>query len=83
MSIGTICSENKFDIFFQFMQTYLIRVTVEDETLEATSSLLEDKIYYDLVDFDNHLDNISLDWKNLSLNKQIEGILSDIKSKKS
>lgn len=53
------------------------KVTVEEETLEATSSLLQDKVYYDLVDFDNHLDNIKLDWKNSSLNEQIEGIMSE------
>lgn len=32
------------------------------------------KAYYDLVDFDNHLDNISLDWKNVNLNDQIDDV---------
>lgn len=47
------------------------RVIVDQVTLQKTSELLQRKVYYSLVDFDNHLDNISLDWKNESLNKQI------------
>ena len=47
------------------------RVTVDEDTLSRTSELLREKLYYDLVDFDNHLDNISLDWKNSSLNEEI------------
>lgn len=31
-------------------------------------------LHHSLVDFDNHLDDISLDWLNQEVNKQIEGI---------
>ena len=31
-------------------------------------------LHHSLVDFDNHLDDISLDWLNHEVNKQIEGI---------
>lgn len=30
-------------------------------------------LHHSLVDFDNHLDDISLDWLNHEVNKQIEG----------
>ncbi|XP_033340016.2 ER membrane protein complex subunit 8/9 [Megalopta genalis] len=35
--------------------------------------LLTAEMYKNLVDFDNHLDNISLDWQNNTLNKIIDG----------
>jgi len=35
-------------------------------------ALLKAEQYRDLVDFDNHLDNISLDWQNQKLNKIID-----------
>lgn len=31
-------------------------------------------LHHSLVDFDNHLDDISLDWLNQEVNKQIEGM---------
>ncbi|KAF5303376.1 hypothetical protein FQR65_LT08289 [Abscondita terminalis] len=43
-------------------------------TLDVCTSLLEQRSYTSLVDFDNHLDDISLDWTNFSLNKEIEEI---------
>ncbi|KOC71165.1 hypothetical protein WH47_06226 [Habropoda laboriosa] len=35
-------------------------------------SLLKAEQYRNLVDFDNHLDDISLDWQNRKLNKIID-----------
>lgn len=61
----------------------LYRVIVDDDVLDVTSTLLTNKVHFDVVDFDNHLDNISSDWKNTSLNYQVESILSDIKDQKS
>lgn len=43
-----------------------------DITLDICSSLLAKESYNCLVDFDNHLDEISLDWMNEELNKEIE-----------
>ncbi|KAK2586282.1 hypothetical protein KPH14_001537 [Odynerus spinipes] len=39
---------------------------------DALYSLLEGEQYRNLVDFDNHLDNIALDWQNQKLNKVID-----------
>ncbi|XP_076288809.1 ER membrane protein complex subunit 8/9 [Lasioglossum baleicum] len=38
-------------------------------------SFLKAGLYKNLVDFDNHLDNISLDWQNRNLNKSIDAIM--------
>ncbi|XP_011503236.1 PREDICTED: ER membrane protein complex subunit 8/9 homolog [Ceratosolen solmsi marchali] len=45
--------------------------------LEATYHLIRRKEYRNLVDFDNHLDNISLDWQNLKLNEKIDEVLKN------
>ncbi|KAK7572159.1 hypothetical protein V9T40_014631 [Parthenolecanium corni] len=50
------------------------KVQIDDSVLVKTSELMLQKAYYDLVDFDNHLDNISLDWKNVNLNDQIDDV---------
>lgn len=39
---------------------------------DALYTLLENEQYRNLVDFDNHLDNITLDWQNHKLNKVID-----------
>lgn len=46
-----------------------------NHTLEACTSLLQKQAYMCLVDFDNHLDDISQDWMNEELNKEIESVL--------
>ncbi|XP_044268984.1 ER membrane protein complex subunit 8/9 homolog [Tribolium madens] len=45
-----------------------------DRTLDICSNLLE-RNEYELIDFDNHLDNISLDWMNPQLNAEIEDLV--------
>ncbi|KAF5304099.1 hypothetical protein FQA39_LY01884 [Lamprigera yunnana] len=45
-----------------------------NHTLDVCTSLLEQRSYKSLVDFDNHLDDISLDWINYSINKEIDEI---------
>jgi len=45
--------------------------------LEAMYYLVRNEEYKNLVDFDNHLDNISLDWRNLELNDAIEDALKN------
>lgn len=44
---------------------------------DATYSLLKSEEYRNLVDFDNHLDNISLDWQNCHLNELIDNAVSE------
>lgn len=46
-----------------------------DHTLDICSSLLIMNMYNSLVDFDNHLDNISLDWMNHEVNREIEDLI--------
>lgn len=43
----------------------------------AIFSLLREERYQHLIDFDNHLDNISLDWNNSELNKIIKKAIAD------
>lgn len=45
----------------------------------ALHSLLKAEQYRNLVDFDNHLDDISLDWQNRKLNKIIDELLEGYK----
>lgn len=52
------------------------KVSVEPAcSLDACASLLERQVYKQLVDFDNHLDDISLDWSNQQINEDIVDIL--------
>ncbi|XP_031564691.1 ER membrane protein complex subunit 8-like [Actinia tenebrosa] len=43
-----------------------------EETLSLTSELIEGKAYQSLVDFDNHLDDITLDWSNRDINRLVD-----------
>ncbi|XP_072947295.1 ER membrane protein complex subunit 8/9 homolog [Epargyreus clarus] len=42
--------------------------------LETVSNLLQREVHEDLVDFDNYLDDITLDWTNLGIEKLIASI---------
>ncbi|XP_028392226.1 ER membrane protein complex subunit 8-like [Dendronephthya gigantea] len=44
----------------------------DDETLNIVSQLMIGKAYPSLVDFDNHLDDLSLDWLNPEINKVVD-----------
>jgi len=46
-------------------------VIVEDDASDVVRSLVETRVYRDIVDFDNHLDDISLDWRNMHIDVQI------------
>lgn len=46
-----------------------------DITLDICSTLLEGN-EFDLIDFDNHLDDISLDWMNPKLNTEIDNLVN-------
>ena len=47
-----------------------------DAALAMISSLITRKTYQSLFDFDNHLDDITLDWLNITTNKLVEMIPS-------
>nr|CAG4648849.1 EOG090X0C9C [Polyphemus pediculus] len=50
-----------------------VKLLPNNETvLSFTSGLLQDKRYQSLIDFDDHLDDISQDWLNLNFKKVIE-----------
>ncbi|KAL3860393.1 hypothetical protein ACJMK2_010518 [Sinanodonta woodiana] len=46
--------------------------TVEEEAVSITNSLLQDGAHRELIDFDNHLDDVSNDWRNLTVNENIK-----------
>ncbi|XP_006824746.2 ER membrane protein complex subunit 8-like [Saccoglossus kowalevskii] len=52
-------------------------VALEDDEkcLAVSADLLRSKLYRDLSDFDNHLDDISLDWLNPDINSLINQCL--------
>lgn len=47
---------------------------VDNEVLDSAAALLEQRAFKALVDFDNHLDDVSKDWKNKDLNKLIDEV---------
>lgn len=51
-------------------------VQQSDETLDAVSLLVKRGAMKDIYDFDNHLDNVKLDWANEHLNRDIEQLLA-------
>ncbi|XP_012262208.1 ER membrane protein complex subunit 8/9 homolog [Athalia rosae] len=48
------------------------KIHFDGDILDAVSTMLQRQEYRGLVDFDNHLDNISLDWQNQELNEIID-----------
>ncbi|XP_069669027.1 ER membrane protein complex subunit 8 [Periplaneta americana] len=47
-------------------------VSLENDARVAAASLLQRRVYEELVDFDNHLDDLTLDWTNQTVNKEVE-----------
>lgn len=46
----------------------------ETHALHVAQRAVKNRLYEQLVDFDNHLDNIQLDWTNTDINKSIDTI---------
>lgn len=46
---------------------YIFSLPLEQGALEASAHSIRNGEFRNLVDFDNHLDNISLDWRNRDL----------------
>ena len=55
--------------------SYCRRSVESDSTCVAASCLLQNRAYRLLVDFDNHLDDVSADWRNQELNQEIDSVL--------
>lgn len=51
---------------------FIYSVQIESVALVAASAILQQQAYKHLVDFDNHLDNLSLDWLNLEFGNWVE-----------
>lgn len=47
-----------------------------DNTLETVSALVKRGAMKDLYDFDNHLDNVSNDWINEHLNRDLQQLMA-------
>ncbi|CAH1779826.1 unnamed protein product [Owenia fusiformis] len=50
------------------------RCNIDEAGLEAARALLEQRSYRQLMDWDNHLDDIINDWKNPIINEQISAM---------
>ena len=44
---------------------------MDDGTLKVVKQLVEQRFHEQLVDFDNHLDDVRLDWTNPDINQAI------------
>ena len=44
---------------------------IENDTLKVAKRLVEQRFHEQLVDFDNHLDDVTLDWTNPDITKAI------------
>ena len=61
-----------FVIHIHFIVVYF-RPTTDEETLKLTSMLLSTpETYRQIVDFDNHFDDLSRDWRNQHIGEFIE-----------
>ena len=47
-------------------------IRLEKETLDALAELIAKKLHKEIVDYDNHLDDISRDFLNVELNMEID-----------
>lgn len=47
------------------------RISAEKDAADISFSLIKSRAYRSLVDFDNHLDDISASWQNHEINEQI------------
>lgn len=50
----------------------MFSVQIENTTLAAASAILQQQLYNNLIDFDNHLDNLSLDFLNTEFANWVE-----------
>uniref|UniRef100_X1Z8H4 MPN domain-containing protein n=1 Tax=Capitella teleta TaxID=283909 RepID=X1Z8H4_CAPTE len=73
--ISVNATEEFYDIYLYNNSEWKLKETKDtlmEGALEAAASLLHSKAQSDLTDFDNHLDNITLDWTNPAINEIID-----------
>lgn len=64
------------DASARWTKTDAFRLEQADDTLAAVSQLVQKGAAKDLHDFDNHLDNVTNDWSNAHLNRNLEQLLA-------
>lgn len=52
-----------------------VRLEHDTVTLQCATAVIHKKIYKDIVDFDTHLDDISMDYRNVEMNMEIDSCL--------
>jgi len=52
-----------------------VRLEHDTVTLQCATAVIHKKIYRDIVDFDTHLDDISMDYRNVEMNMEIDSCL--------
>jgi len=71
------CRGTSFEMYqlqdgkFKVVDRANVHLEQGQKTYQVTSSLMQSKLHRELVDFDNHLDNIALDWRNIDLNEEV------------
>ena len=58
-------------LFLSFALPLLFSKLIENDTLKVAKRLVEQRFHEQLVDFDNHLDDVTLDWTNPDITKAI------------
>ncbi|KAJ8897015.1 hypothetical protein PR048_002361 [Dryococelus australis] len=54
------------------LSSYLCIISLARNALDIAADLVQQHAYESLVDFDNHLDDISQDWRNPTLNRRVD-----------
>lgn len=58
-------------LFLSLPLRLLFSKLIDDDTLKVVKRLVEQRFHEQLVDFDNHLDDVTLDWTNPDITKAI------------
>nr|CAH7724734.1 unnamed protein product [Callosobruchus chinensis] len=51
------------------------QIVIPEKAINICANTLDNNFYKKIVDFDNHLDNISLDWSNSKLEEELENLV--------
>lgn len=72
---AALCTYHSHDGKWKLKEKSNVHLEDEENTFAALSTLMHTKSFRRLVDFDNHLDNISLSWQNVYLNEHIDQLV--------
>lgn len=57
---------------YELFQLFFRHQKIDHSTSDTLAQLLSDKVQRQIYDFDNHLDDISLDWSNQEINERLD-----------